>query len=156
MQYSWLPITWTVTNSNQRRFPLDFLHTFTVLLPSVTRTLHNYLFPFIPFYMILPSIIRTMFLQRDKSEKKTVLTVSTVRLSFLLLQLTFSFHPCTLLKLFCLIPFSKNQSISLAALEVKCARYLRSLLIHFLISVNYLLRTLDSSNSYGPITRTFF
>ena len=28
-------------NSNQNRFPLDFHHTFTVILPSVTRTLDN-------------------------------------------------------------------------------------------------------------------
>ena len=32
-----------------------------------------------------------------------------------------SVHPCTLIKLCCLIPFSIYQSISLAALEVKCA-----------------------------------
>ena len=28
-------------NSNQNRFPLDFRHTFTVILPFVTRTLDN-------------------------------------------------------------------------------------------------------------------
>ena len=28
-------------NSNQNRFPLDFRHTFTVVLPSVTRSLDN-------------------------------------------------------------------------------------------------------------------
>ena len=28
-------------NSNQHRFPLDFRHTFTVILPSLTRTLDN-------------------------------------------------------------------------------------------------------------------
>ena len=28
-------------NSKQNRFPLDFLHTFTVILPSVTPTLDN-------------------------------------------------------------------------------------------------------------------
>ena len=31
----------TPDNSNQNRFPLDFRHTFTVILPSVTRTLDN-------------------------------------------------------------------------------------------------------------------
>ena len=39
--YSRLPITRTFANSNQNRFPLDFRHTFTVILPSVTRTLDN-------------------------------------------------------------------------------------------------------------------
>ena len=38
-RYSWLPITGTLANSNQCRFPLDFPLTFTVMLPSVTRTL---------------------------------------------------------------------------------------------------------------------
>ena len=28
-------------NLNQNQFPLDFLHTFTVILPSATRTLDN-------------------------------------------------------------------------------------------------------------------
>ena len=31
----------TPDNSNQNRFPLDFRHTFTVILPSVTQTLDN-------------------------------------------------------------------------------------------------------------------
>ena len=39
--YSRLPITRALANSNPNRFPLDFLHTFTVILPSVTRTLNN-------------------------------------------------------------------------------------------------------------------
>ena len=34
----------TLADSNQNRFPLDFFHTFTVILPSVTRS--NFLFPF--------------------------------------------------------------------------------------------------------------
>ena len=42
-KYSRLPITRTLANSNQNRFPLDFRHTFTVILPSVTRT--NFCFP---------------------------------------------------------------------------------------------------------------
>ena len=39
-------------NSNQNRFPLDFRHTFTVILPSVTRTPGNsnqFSFPFRSF-----------------------------------------------------------------------------------------------------------
>ena len=68
--YSWLPITRTLANSNQNRFPLDFRHTFTVILPSVTRTLdnsnlpltrRNSCFPSDHFYVILPLITRTMF-----------------------------------------------------------------------------------------------
>ena len=34
-RYSRLPITRTLANSNQTLFPLDFLHTFTVILPSI-------------------------------------------------------------------------------------------------------------------------
>ena len=57
-------------NSNQNRFPLDFRHTFTVLLPSVTRTLDNsnsrelepiFVSLQLIFYIILPAITRTMF-----------------------------------------------------------------------------------------------
>ena len=68
---SWLPITRrTLANSNQNRFPLDFCHTFTLILPSLTRTLDNsnlpltrsnFCFPSDHFYIILPSITRTMF-----------------------------------------------------------------------------------------------
>ena len=46
-------------DSSQSRFPLDFLHTFTVILPSVTRS--NFCFPSDYFYTILPSITRTVF-----------------------------------------------------------------------------------------------
>ena len=46
-----------------------------------------------------------------------------------------SVHSCILIKLCCLIPFSIYQSISLAALEVKCAWYLHSISIHLLISL---------------------
>ena len=45
----------------------------------------------------------------------------------------FSVHPSILIKLCCLLPFSKYQSLSLAALEVKYAWYLHSLTIHLLI-----------------------
>ena len=37
-KYSRLPITQTLVNSNRSRFPLDFLHTFTVILSSVIQT----------------------------------------------------------------------------------------------------------------------
>ena len=40
-KYSRLPITRTLAYSNQNRFPLDFRRTFTIILPSVTRTLDN-------------------------------------------------------------------------------------------------------------------
>ena len=49
----------TVANSKQNRFALDFFHTFTVILPSVTRS--NFCFPSDHLYIILPSITRTMF-----------------------------------------------------------------------------------------------
>ena len=43
--YSPLPITWTLAKLEPKSissgFPSDFLHTFTVILPSVTRTLDN-------------------------------------------------------------------------------------------------------------------
>ena len=57
-------------NSNQNRFSLDFRHTFTVILPSVTRSLDNSKLPLTRsnfcsppdhFYIILPSITLTMF-----------------------------------------------------------------------------------------------
>ena len=66
-------------NSNQNRFPLDFFHTFTVILPSVTRTLNNsnlplsrsnFCFPSDHFHTHLPSITRTIFWTLKKSGKK--------------------------------------------------------------------------------------
>ena len=41
--FSWecLNIFATDRSSNQNRFPLDFLHTFTIILPSVTQTLDH-------------------------------------------------------------------------------------------------------------------
>ena len=57
-------------NLNQNQFPLDFRHTFTVILSSITQTLDNlnipltrssFCFPSDHFYIILPSITRTMF-----------------------------------------------------------------------------------------------
>ena len=55
----------TPHNSNQIRFSLDFLYTFTMILPSVTRTLNNsnlpltrsyFCFPSDHFYIILASL----------------------------------------------------------------------------------------------------
>ena len=40
-RYSRLPIIRTLSKSNQNRFPLDFLHAFTVIIPSGTRTSAN-------------------------------------------------------------------------------------------------------------------
>ena len=77
--YSSLPITELRINSNQNRFSLDFRHTFTVILPSATRPLHNsnlpltrssFCFPSDHFYIILSSITRTMF-WAFKSQEKT-------------------------------------------------------------------------------------
>ena len=39
--YSPLPITQTLCNLQPKSIPLDFLHTFTVTLPSVTRTIDS-------------------------------------------------------------------------------------------------------------------
>ena len=104
----WLPIIRTLANStpransNPNRFPLDFLHIFTVILPSVTRTLlrlfltwreqlytgypptrSNFCFPFGHFYTILPSITRTMFYSAWQVEKKKKCTeVRNTRNSF--------------------------------------------------------------------------
>ena len=44
-KYIRLPITRTLANSNQNRFPVDFLQIFTVILPSVTWTLVNWNLP---------------------------------------------------------------------------------------------------------------
>ena len=62
---------WTSrANSNQNRISLDFLHTFIVILRSITRSLDNsnpplsrdtFCFPLGYFYKILPSITWTTF-----------------------------------------------------------------------------------------------
>ena len=82
----------SLANSNQNRFALDFLHTFTVILPSVTRTLDNsnlipltrsnFCFPSDHFYTILPAITRTMFLALKKSGKSSVLMSETLNFEF--------------------------------------------------------------------------
>ena len=77
--YSRFPITRTLANSNQNRFPLDFLHTFPVILPSVIRTLNNsnlpltrsnFCFPSDHLYINLTSKTRTIFWALIKSGKK--------------------------------------------------------------------------------------
>ena len=71
----------TPDNSNQNRFPLDFRHTFTVIWPSLTRTLGNSnlpltrsssCFPSDHFSIILPSITESMFWAFKKWGVKTV------------------------------------------------------------------------------------
>ena len=54
--YSRLPVTRTLANSNQNRFPLDFRHIFVS--------------PQVIFYIILPSITRTVFWALKRSGKK--------------------------------------------------------------------------------------
>ena len=44
-KYCWLLFTWTLANSNQSRFPLDFTSYIYCLLPSVTRPVDNLNFP---------------------------------------------------------------------------------------------------------------
>ena len=78
-------------NSNQNRFPLDLRHTFTVILPSVTRTPDNFnlpltqsnnCFPSDHLYIILTSITRTMFWALKKSGKNCVLASETLNFEF--------------------------------------------------------------------------
>ena len=68
-KYSRLTITRTLAKSNQNRFPLDFFHTYTVILTSVTRALDNsnlpltrscFCFPSDDLYIILPSILKCL------------------------------------------------------------------------------------------------
>ena len=128
--YSWLPIIRTLANSNlcansnQSRFPLDFLLTFTVILPSLTRTLDNsnlpltrsnFCFPSDHFYTILPSITWTMLKAHDKSGKKPCTGVRNIEFiskqpsqffvfTILSLQFKFSVHPCILCSLIAFPP----------------------------------------------------
>ena len=51
--YSWLPIKQTLANSNQSRFPLDYFHTFTLILPSVTQTSLELKVIFVPFRLFV-------------------------------------------------------------------------------------------------------
>ena len=88
--YSWLPFE-PRANSNQNQFPLDFRHTFSLILPSVTRTLDNsnlpltrsnFCFPSDHFYIILFSITRTMFWALKKFDKNSVLASETLNFEF--------------------------------------------------------------------------
>ena len=65
---------------------------------------------------------------------KTIMSVLCLSF-FLSLQFKFSVHHYIVIKLCCLIPCSKYQPLFLAVFEVKCAWYLHSLHIHFLISL---------------------
>ena len=73
-------------NSDQNRFSLDFLHTFNVILPSVTRTSRKleiiFCFPSDHFYINLPSITRTMFWALKKVRKKQGTFVRNVEFEF--------------------------------------------------------------------------
>ena len=89
-KYSRLPITRTVVNSNQNRFPLDFFHTYTVILPSVTRALDNsnlpltrsyFRFPSDDLYIILPSILSAW--QVDQKRKKVCTAVRNIEFDIL-------------------------------------------------------------------------
>ena len=96
-----------------------------------TFCLLNFCFPSDLLYIILPSITLTVFQARHKSENKnSVLKSETLnlfqnnRVNSMYLhfchstgQFKFSVCPSILIKLCCLIPFSKYQSISLAALK---------------------------------------
>ena len=84
-KYSRLAITRTLANSNQNRFPVDFFHTYTVILTSVTWVLDNsnlpltrsyFCFPSDDLYIILPSITGTM--QVDQKRKKVCTTVRNI------------------------------------------------------------------------------
>ena len=88
-KYSCLPITRPSLTGTSRslelnsRFALDFLHTFTVILPPITRTLDNsnfpltrsnFCFPSDHFYKILPSIYNSNHvLSASKVGKNSVL-----------------------------------------------------------------------------------
>ena len=121
--HSWLETSLTSTK-------VDFLYTFTVVLPSVTWTLDNSDLPLTRsnFCFLLRSFLYNftfnnlnMFLVSVKLEKKPLYlrwkhwiyfktTMSILCLEFIFflsLQLKFSVQPCILIKLCFLIPFSK-------------------------------------------------
>ena len=62
----------TPDNSNQNRFPLDFLHSllfFTLDNSNLPLTRSNFCFPSDQFYTILLSKIRIMFQARETSKR---------------------------------------------------------------------------------------
>ena len=135
----------TPDNSNQSRFPLDFLyllHTFTVILPSVTRILDNSnlpltrsnFFPFRPFlYSFTLDNSKHAISSWQVRKKKPCTEVQDIEFiskqprqffvfTFLSLQFKFSVHSCILC---CLVAFPPHP------------------FAYFLIS-GYLLQTLDN------------
>ena len=90
--YSWLSITWTLANSNQNRFPLDFHRTFIVILPLVTRTSRKLEPIFVSlqviFYILLPLITQTMLVKK-RQEVKTNSTV-VQNIEFILIEAGFA------------------------------------------------------------------
>lgn len=127
--YSWLPITQILANPNQSWFPLDFLHTGTVILPSITQTSCNskkFLFPFRPFLhnFTLDESNNVLSEWQAKKQKQCTEVQNTEFISqqpcqFFAFSLSpkfkLSVHHCTLIKLCCLIPFSEYLRISLVA-----------------------------------------
>ena len=148
-KYSWLPITWTCPNSNQSRFPLDFLLTFTVILPLITQTLDNsnlpltrsnFCFPSAHFNTILPvqcnnsnHVISTW----QVGKKKRVLKIRNIEFIskqpskffvFTFLSLQFKFSVLTSI-LCCLIAFPSHP-------------------IAYFLASSCLLQTPDDSNFF--------
>ena len=144
--YSRLPITRTLPNSNQNRFSLDFLHSFTIILPSVIQTLDNsnlpptlmwFLFPFISFLHKFNLDNSNHDLSSRQVEKKCtavrnieiiLTTMYTFSLPFCF-QFKYSVQNCVFIK-FWSVPVACIHSPS-----------------HFLIS-GYLLRPPDNSNLF--------
>ena len=153
-QYSWLrwlepPANWSLALTRSK---VDFSRisyipyiycNFTLGNSNLPLTRNNFCFPSDYFYTILPSIARNMFCSARQVRNwvrnteliyfKTTMAILCLQLFFFSIHSKLSVHACILIKLSCLIPFSKYQShisISLAALEVKCAWYLHSLSVH--------------------------
>ena len=70
IRYSWLQITRTLANFNlaltqtKINFPLDFCHTFNVILPLITRTLDNSNLPLTWSSFFFPQVISIWFYPR--------------------------------------------------------------------------------------------
>ena len=116
-KYCWLPITWTLANANQSRFPLDFTSYIYCLLPSVTRPTDNLNFPaqqqqlhqqFIEVRNI--EFISKQLFQFFVFAFSIVIPVQIQGLSLWINQAFVT----------SLMPFLKYHSTSFAALEVKC------------------------------------
>ena len=112
----------TPDTSNQSRFPMDFLYTFTVILPfdnsNLPLTRGDICFPSDDFYIILPC-----------SKVRNIEFISKQPRQF-----------------FCLYFFVTPVEIQCSSLHINQA--LHSLLIHLLIS-GYLLRNPDNSNFFS-------